>query len=152
MFLTRPKRWGISGYLKHPLAMKYPTLDDWHYNQLEIRVPIIDTGDADFNFLIFLHGLVEAHLCRKRGIKGRAVEIFDAAHRDADEPGDLPDAPYHREHQQATDIEKVVCQMLNISWEAYEQTLNQVFDKAFTGLPVKPIPRKLRPKKEKVQP
>lgn len=147
----KPPKWNISGYAKHPLAMKYPTLDDWYYSPLETRVPIIDTGDVDINFLLFVHGLVEAHLCRKRGIKSRDVERYDAAHLDADEPGELPDAPYYREHQQATDVEKILCQMLNISWEAYKQTLKQVFDKAFTGLPVKPLPKRLRPKKEKVQ-
>jgi hypothetical protein len=39
-----------------------------------------------------------------RGISEQAVDQWDLAHLDAIEPGALPDAPYHREHQQATRV------------------------------------------------
>lgn len=46
---------------------------------------------------------------------------FDLAHLDSDDPGMLPDAPYHKEHILATAIEMLVAQALDIDWDEYEK-------------------------------
>jgi hypothetical protein len=48
--------------------------------------------------LCAVHELVEAVLCEDNGVKEEAVTAFDVAHPNAEEPGELKDAPYHWEH------------------------------------------------------
>ena len=103
----------------------YDTQGDWRDkgDALVISVTGTDLSD-DQTFLIALHELVEAHLCRKRGITAEAVDAFDkawiAAHPGyldgtEGEPGDDPAAPYRREHRQAMLVEHLVADMLGIA-------------------------------------
>ena len=104
---------------------RYDTAGDWYVDgdTLDIAVTGTDLSD-DQTFLIALHELVEAHLCRKRGITAEAVDAFDkawiAAHPGyldgtEGEPGDDPAAPYRREHRQAMLVEHLVADMLGIA-------------------------------------
>ena len=104
---------------------RYDTAGDWYFDgdTLDIAVTGTDLAD-DETFLIALHELVEAHLCRKRGITAEAVDAFDkawiAAHPGyldgtEGEPGDDPAAPYRREHRFACLIEHLVAHELGVT-------------------------------------
>lgn len=75
------------------------------------------------------HELVEAILCLKRKIDPKAVDLFDMrfesqrAPGDTGEPGDDPQAPYFREHQFATKIERMLAEEMGVDWETYERTV-----------------------------
>lgn len=90
-------------------------------------VNVSATGDWRYDALIAVHELVEAILCRARGIATAEVDAFDSAHPDTDqEQGDLPDAPYRREHCFATGVERLLCAELGLDWAEYEAAIERV--------------------------
>ncbi len=109
---------------------RYPTAGDWeflHHDGIEVRVT--EQFDWRHEFLLGLHELVEAALCKHRGISEEAVTAFDVefeAQREegnTDEPGDSPFAPYRREHAFAMLIERGVAEELDVDWDAYEAAI-----------------------------
>lgn len=120
---------------------RYPTVGDYfdgvlvdptHYNEPARHFRISDMGNPDFEFLVALHELIESHLVQKRGISDYAIDAFDKDFeiareqglqaKDA-EPGDDPQAPYHREHVFATTIEKWVARELGVDWQEYGEAV-----------------------------
>jgi len=87
-------------------------------------------GDADSEFLVALHELVEAYLCQKAGIPDEVVTAFDKAFEakrqpgNTDEPGDDPEAPYRHEHRIATIVEMIVADAANVDWHKHEANVN----------------------------
>jgi hypothetical protein len=81
--------------------------------------------NPDHEFLIALHELVEAYLTKKAGIPEADITNFDINCPDCD-PGNHPEAPYHRQHLIATKIEKIMAEELNIDWNRYEEEIDTV--------------------------
>ncbi len=88
--------------------------------------------DERYVFLVALHELVEYELCRMKGICDERVVDFDkkfekerlvGLHEEWEEPGDDPRAPYRKEHQFATMIERMVAQKLAVKWSEYGKTV-----------------------------
>lgn len=112
-----------------PVDIRYSTCGDWFYcdnGELQITVP--EYGNDDSAFLVALHELVEAWACKKAGIKEESVFDWDNANLNAEEPGDIPEAPYHVQHRLATDVEKAVCEALGIDWEAHNEWVQSAAD------------------------
>jgi len=112
---------------------RFPTVGDWEITpngESLIEVWASNTGNDNYDFLIMIHELIEAWLCKKRGIPEPAVRAFDIAFEkkrpegDDSEPGDDPDAPYRKEHKFATKIERMIADELGVDWNAYDQTIN----------------------------
>src|ERR1700761_1579070 len=118
-------------------AHRYPTVGDWWRDPdgtLRIRVsrfsahipaPLGNPDNEYFAFLIALHELIEVTLCERRGITQEAVDAFDmatTAHDSpwADDPGNCPEAPYHKEHVFAECIERLMARELGVNWQLYE--------------------------------
>lgn len=120
---------------------KYNTIGDWWYNTdgdetvLEIRVSEIKEMPFAQN-LVAVHEYIEATLCRDSGVNEKKVTQFDEqfeklreAYPDIIkdmEPGDMTSAPYFREHQIATDIEKQLAAYLRIPWMKYNALINKI--------------------------
>lgn len=103
---------------------RYPTAGDWHWTDGEmLTIAASETGDWRYNALIQIHELVEALLCKARGIKQEAVDAFDLAHPELDDPGGDTAAPYYWEHWAATMVEEMVARMMGVDWDAYEAAL-----------------------------
>jgi hypothetical protein len=103
---------------------RYPTVGDWVFdkdNVLSVRVS--EMGNPNYEFLVALHELIEAWLCREKGITTSQVDTFDLAFVGDGEPGDDPSSPYHEMHQLATQIEERVANALDIDWQLYDTTL-----------------------------
>lgn len=110
---------------------RYETVGDWYETPdgtLHIRVS--DMKDKHYEFLVAMHELIEAWLCKQRGITDAEVTAFDVAfesarargeYADDAEPGAHPDAPYHDEHFFATNIERMLAYEMGIDWEAYDK-------------------------------
>ena len=79
------------------------------------------------NLLVGIHELVETALCDVRGVAEPDVKAFDEAHLDSDDPGSLPDAPYHKEHMFAEAVEKWVATELGVDWDEYSQRVGALF-------------------------
>ena len=103
-------------------AQRYDTEGDWqwHDDRLEIRLSkeVIE-DDPRYGIVLLTHELVEAILCRSRGITDRQVDAFDMAFKGSGEPGDDPAAPYHGEHEAAQAAERALAVALNVDWRSY---------------------------------
>lgn len=112
-----------------PAATMRPPYDqevaagDWSVNpdgDLVIRSIGTDLDDPE-TFLFALHELVEAMLCRSRGITQDEVDRFDRAFASMqdcgpdDEPGDHPAAPYRSEHRFAMLVEHLMAREFGLT-------------------------------------
>jgi hypothetical protein len=68
---------------------------------------------------MFVHELVEALLCRSMGVTAAQVDAFDMLHQRDGEPGEIPCAPYHRQHMAAQAAERALADHLGVDWENY---------------------------------
>lgn len=112
---------------------RYETVGDYWYPQsFRQEVRISDMQNEDYEFLVLIHELIEAHLCRKRGIKEEDIKAFDEAYEakrqegDFTEPGDSAEAPYRTEHWFATFIEAQIAEELGVDWEEYSNVVNSL--------------------------
>lgn len=115
---------------------RYPTVGDWLVNQDGSRLyRVSDMGNADYEFLVLMHEMIEHHLCDRAGITQEMVDVFDkqfekeraeGKHALDAEPGDDPRAPYHTAHQRALHIERQIASHLGVHWDAYEKALGEM--------------------------
>lgn len=120
---------------------RYNTIGDWWLDEatgiLEIRVS--DMGNWKYEHLVSVHEYLEALLCLARGIKEADVTAFDLAFEKrpdtkiTDEPGDDVLAPYFREHQFATSVEKYLASELKIDWHQYSERVTYTLISNTTG-------------------
>lgn len=116
-------------------TMRYPSLGDWFYEgaadgeeadgekadrEEVLCIRAVDTLSDNEAFLVALHELVEAWLCRDKGVSQEAVDAFDLAfippRNDPDaEPGDHPDAPYRIQHRQAMMVEHLMALFMGVT-------------------------------------
>ena len=105
----------------------YDTAGDWRFDSNDdLIINVSDTGNWKYNALIALHELVEVLLCKDRGITTEEVDAFDIAFEEKrgqgnmDEPGDDRKAPYFKEHQVATIVERLIANELKVDWDTYD--------------------------------
>lgn len=121
----------------HPSKLRYSTVGDWFLRGSEIEVLCADTGECDDSvFLVMLHEMIEAKLCLNAGITEEDVTEWDVAHPELEEPGDHPDAPYHKQHCLALIVEQCACKALGLSWEEHESNVAKIADAVDTALGV----------------
>jgi len=105
-----------------PNAIRYSTCGDWEIlpgGLVKITVPEFGSRE-DSAFLVALHELVEAWLCKAAGVSEADVSKWDIEHPELEEPGDHPEAPYHEQHRVATEVEKLVNSALKRDWDDHE--------------------------------
>lgn len=114
-------------------TQRYPTVGDWQIAEDgSISISVSDMENDDYAFLVGIHELVEVWLCRKRGVSPAAVDAFDMEYEknrkdgDFSEPGDDTNAPYFKEHQIATMIERQIAKELGVNWYAYDKAVNSL--------------------------
>ena len=112
---------------------RYPTVGDWWWddkNILQIRVS--EMSNSLYEQLVAMHEYVEATLCEEDGVGQADVDAFDIAFErnrhgdDKREPGDDRRAPYYKQHQTATAIERLMAVSLGVDWQAYEKEVNEL--------------------------
>lgn len=99
------------------VRQRYNTVGDWHYDEdgnIKIKVSQMETKESEY--LVIIHELIEAILCRDRFITVEQVDEWDISHPEAEEPGDLVDSPYYLQHNLAEMTERLIAQQLQISW------------------------------------
>ena len=111
----------------------YPTVGNWQFDeQGRLTILVSETEDDRYNALIALHEFVEAVLCRYHGVNQDQVTAFDVAFEglrgegDTAEPGDDDSAPYFKEHQFATKIEKLMAKQLDVPWKEYDKLIGEM--------------------------
>ena len=106
--------------------MRYPSAGDWQLKpDGTLHITVSRMSDHRYEFLVALHELVEALLCKETGVSQAAVDAFDIEyekHRkpgDDSEPGDAAGAPYRREHVIASVTERLAAELLKVDWNRY---------------------------------
>ena len=109
---------------------RYNTVGDYYTDKEGNRIfTVSDMDNWKYEFLVTIHELVENALCQSRGISDEMIDAFDISFEkerlsnpDIGMPGDATNAPYFKEHQFATKIEKMMAEELGVNWEKYAGT------------------------------
>jgi hypothetical protein len=115
-------------------SQRYDTVGDWQFGdrlsngRTFLQIKATRSDSPHHAFLVALHELVEAYLCRARGITQQEVDNWDMVtfptlETLADEPGDDCRAPYYAEHRFATIIEQLMAYELGVDWYAHQDAL-----------------------------
>jgi|GEM_PF-1935914 len=102
---------------------RYDTCGDWFQEGARMMIRVSSMGERRYEFLVGIHELVEAELCRQMGISEQTVDAWDLAHEDEDEPGAMEKCPYREAHLRAEAIERVLANDLGVDWEHYSKTV-----------------------------
>lgn len=117
---------------------RYPTLGDWEDYMGNITIRVSRMTDPRYQQLIALHEVVECLLCRWSNVPQEEVDEWDRRFEEArktppytpydefSEPGDVPEAPYHRQHVIASAIERLAASLLGVDWNLYEQMIYEL--------------------------
>lgn len=83
--------------------------------------------DRRHMMLVVIHELIEQFLSECAGVTNEQIDEFDFAYEaalDEGEPGDHILAPYYKQHQFATGIERILAAEANVDWLEYERQVN----------------------------
>jgi hypothetical protein len=126
-----------------PAAIRYSTCGDWQWlpdGGMKVSVP--DYANRNSEFLVALHEMVEAWLCRKDNITEAEVSSWDINNPELEEPGDSKNAPYHHQHMVAMQVEKIVCEAMKIPWEDHQRWVENSANEVDRNLAIgKPTPK-----------
>jgi hypothetical protein len=114
-------------------VQRYPTVGDyWTGADGTSHIRVSDMGDWRYELLVAVHEMVEQAICRQREISEDDITAFDVAFEanrpdgNTSEPGNDIRAPYYKEHQFATFVERAVASELGVDWEAYSKFVNEL--------------------------
>ncbi|KAB0668934.1 hypothetical protein F6V30_13940 [Oryzomonas sagensis] len=97
---------------------RYDTYGDYYINDDGTLVVLVsEFADPDVAIRIAIHEVLEAWRCKKRGLDFKEIDNFDMAHPASDDPGLLKCAPYHLEHMQSDQVERLLCHQDGVKWE-----------------------------------
>lgn len=113
-------------------AQRYSTAGDWQFKRKGkakcLRICISRTSKPEHAYLLAIHELIEAVLCKfsyppNRRVSEKDVDEWDIKHSQALEPGALLGCPYRDYHLMAETIERFLAEKLGIDWKSYEREL-----------------------------
>ena len=106
-------------------AQRYDTGGDWQFDEKgNLLISVSELGNWKREFLVAMHELIEAALCKDVGITTEEVDDFDMAweeHDGIEEPGDDPAAPYYHLHQIALAFEHHLAVALGINFRQHDR-------------------------------
>lgn len=114
----------------------YNTCGNYEWTEDGMLVVFIsDMNNEQYTFLVAIHEIIEAYLCKKRGITIDSINKFDEQFEkdrityqwgNDVEPGHDKKAPYLKEHVFAENVEKQLAKQSRIDWERYAKTVNDL--------------------------
>ena len=107
-----------------PETQRYETSGDYFYNRKGYLIFRISKQKTRFlEKMQLIHELIEQTLCEYSAILHERIDEFDMNYdmknSTYQEPGDDPNAPYHKQHVLAKDVEKMICKQLNLNFDEY---------------------------------
>lgn len=115
---------------------RYPTCGDWFIKDEVLFIKVSqEVGDWKSQAAVALHELAEVFMCQHKGIAQFQVDEFDmkfeeerkaGLHSKSDEPGDSSKAPYYKQHQIASGIERIIAAELGIDWNTYTKAIEEL--------------------------
>ena len=103
---------------------RYDTCGDYFLDEdgvLQLRVS--NARDWRSEAAVIVHELVEYFLCRRARVKLAAIDQWDLDHADAEEPGDVPDCPYAKQHRFAENLERLLVAELGLTWAEHSRII-----------------------------
>ena len=108
-------------------CQRYDTVGDWQFEpDGSLTVNISEMPDKRYMWLVAIHEIVEAMLCKINGISQEEVDAWDISHLDDVDPGGIRACPYHVEHIIATSIEAMLAAQMGVGWDHYENVLEDL--------------------------
>jgi hypothetical protein len=132
---TRPRSFSIFIQDLPHRRQRYDTCGDWFVGEKaygeDVWIKVSTLPDRREMWLIAIHELIEACLCEVAGITQAQVDDFDMRagqdnRLDNLEPGDNAQAPYYRQHQIASGIERLLAAELGVDWLTYERHIEEL--------------------------
>jgi hypothetical protein len=104
---------------------RYNTCGDYFMDEDGVlQVRISNAKDWRSEAAVVIHELVEYFLCRRSRVKLDTIDQWDKDHADADEPGDVPDCPYWRQHRFAENLERLLVAELGLRWDEHSAIID----------------------------
>jgi hypothetical protein len=130
-------------------SQRYDTCGDYYYGQDHIQedtlfINVSQLASRREMILVAIHELIEWALCEAAGIGNEEIDEFDKNFNHTSprpggrsrtmitdmEPGDSQDAPYYKQHQFATGIERILAAEMEIDWLEYERHIEDLSNEA----------------------
>lgn len=117
---------------------RYPTVGDYwrpevpHHALKRTEIRVSEMGNEAYELLVAIHEMVEEYLTREAGITEQQITQYDVQYEAArtaeslDEPGENEDAPYHKQHLTATEIERFIAERIGVDWDEYNNAVNSL--------------------------
>lgn len=115
----------ISVKFINPEDQKYDTDGDYYEKKNKWEAYISKMTDWRFAYACMLHELIEMGLTKARGVNWDAITEYDKDHPEEVEPGLDKEAPYHKEHMDATNIERQMIKLFGLKWDDYQKSFDQ---------------------------
>lgn len=110
---------------------RYDTAGDYFKKGGELHIRV-SKMNAEHEFYVALHELIEWYGIEQAGVSIDSIDQFDIEFEkkrkagDLSEPGDDLNAPYYKEHQFATLIERMVVEHFGGDWKKYSEHVNKL--------------------------
>lgn len=116
----------LSATVPHALQ-EYDTAGNYFETAGMWNITVSEMSDWRMSAAVLVHELVEMCLTKHDNIDWDVITHFDK-HEGAElsDPGCSEDAPYHKQHMYAVEIEKMFCHMIGIDWGAYNAELDKL--------------------------
>ena len=102
---------------------RYDTVGDYWREGDTLQVRISKLKKPAYEMAVLQHELLEWMLCELHGVKLQAIDKFDFGYPEGEEPGDDKNAPYHKEHVEATKVEKQIIKAAGEDWKEYDNSV-----------------------------
>lgn len=112
---------------------RYDTAGDYYQCECSkcgvIKLRVSQLEKPEYELLVLIHELYEWFTTTKDGISEESITEFDingVSPEYEDDPGCDPNAPYHKRHMEAVEIEKFVAKLLGINWKKYDNSFKKL--------------------------
>ena len=85
-------------------------------------------GKPMYAVACLIHEIFEFYMNQELGVSVQSVDDFDEANKDHDDPGMLPDAPYHLSHCRADALERTAIALAGEDWAEYDSAVKELFN------------------------
>jgi hypothetical protein len=106
------------------------TVADWYFDENgDCQVRVEHLSDWRREVALAFHEAGEAVMCKHSGVTVEEVDKFDRpfeeAHDGVTNVGDKQGAPYRRQHNAATAMERILTGFFDICWEDYDMEVGE---------------------------
>lgn len=98
--------------------MRYATEGDYYFDGKTLKIDISKMDNPLVELMIIIHELWEWYRITEKGIKIEDIDKFDKE-CGLEDPGLSPLSPYHTEHLESVELEKLMCNLAKINYKDY---------------------------------